>query len=338
MKKQITGIAALLLIFFACVKENDVSMDFKLTGANNKTIVRGTEIEMALKVFYLGGEKEDVTVSAQNFPSGITADLNHAKGEPDFELSAFINVDINMAPGNYPVTFIVESASGKKFTRDFTITVTDPANKFPVLTLAGSGNITIDLNSSWSEPGYMAIDPEDGDLTSQVVVTGTVNPDFAATYSLLYKVFDSDGDSAYKYRSVHVVNSNSYMQGLYNCTTAIQNGPTFTWTGNVSTSAIHNYEFVLSKISDCLGTLATPMQLSVIPSGTNSITIPTQIVYGTNPSAPNHCETAYHLITGSGTVSYTPPYTFVINYTDLYEDSNGLQHTFTKTDTYVKAP
>jgi hypothetical protein len=75
----------------------------------------------------------------------------------------------------------------------------------------------------------------------------------------------------------------------------------------------------------------------VVTSGT-ILTVPAQIEFGTNPTFPSHCEEAYHAISGGGTLDYQAPYKFVINYTDQYEDSTGLQHSFIKKDTYIKTP
>jgi hypothetical protein len=337
MKKPVSCLLVIFsLLFYCCTKDNDLSMDFKLTGVSNKTIVRGASIEVDMKVFYLGGEKEDATVSAINFPSGISIVMSNETGEPDFELSAAIAVDINMTPGNYPVAMKVISESGKEITRDFIITVTDPANQVPSLMLAGSNNITWTLNDVYTEPGYLATDVEDGNITSQVTIQGSVNYDLVGVYHVHYKVVDSDGDSAIAHRSITVLNSNEFMQGLYTCTTVVQGGPTFTWQTYVQVSSTQNNHFALSMISNCLGTPTDPIQLDVIPVGANDLEIPPQVVFGWNPSQPAQCDTAYHSFAGTGTVSYTPPHTIILNYTDFYKDSDGLQHFFTKTDTYIK--
>ncbi|MEP7263763.1 MAG: immunoglobulin-like domain-containing protein [Bacteroidota bacterium] len=339
MKKNISLAGILcLLFFFSCVKENDVSMDFKITGVNNKTITRGNGIEMPLKVFYLGGEKQDVTVSVENLPSGISITFDNSTGEPDFSLLASVAVDINTPAGTYVIPFKVKSEADKFITKDFNLTVADPANHFPQIVIAGSTSMVWTLNDPFIDPGYYATDVEDGDLSSLVQVTGSVDYNLTGFYTIIYKVKDSDGDSTIVQRTIQIVNNNAYMQGLYNCTTVIQGGPTFTWLGYVETSSTINKRFVFNKISDCLGTLAIPMRLQVIPGSGNSVTIPSQIVFGTNPAQPAHCDEAYHNIAGGGTVTYTMPYTFIVTYTDLYEDLNGLQHTYTKTDTYIKVP
>jgi hypothetical protein len=74
--------------------------------------------------------------------------------------------------------------------------VLTPDTVAPVIALAGSAAFTIVIGSPYSEPGYTAIDTVDGDLTSSVVVTGTVNHNVLGTYILNYNVSDSSGNAA----------------------------------------------------------------------------------------------------------------------------------------------
>ncbi|MFJ7935685.1 NPCBM/NEW2 domain-containing protein [Sporosarcina sp. NPDC096371] len=59
---------------------------------------------------------------------------------------------------------------------------------------------------------YSAMDPEDGDLTAKVVVTGEdqVNFNRAGKYDIIYKVVDSDGNETVQTRTVAVVNMEDY--------------------------------------------------------------------------------------------------------------------------------
>ena len=66
----------------------------------------------------------------------------------------------------------------------------------PVITLAGSSQMTVQVGSAYAEPGYAATDTEDGNLTSRVVVTGTVDTTTTGTYTLQYDVSDSSGNAA----------------------------------------------------------------------------------------------------------------------------------------------
>ena len=81
-----------------------------------------------------------------------------------------------------------------------------PENAVPVITLVGSAEMSIPVDSVYTEPGYAAIDPEDGNLTSSVTVTGTVDATQAGTYRLYYDVADSSGSAAVQQvRTVSVV-------------------------------------------------------------------------------------------------------------------------------------
>ena len=78
----------------------------------------------------------------------------------------------------------------------------------PVITLRGSNPLTLPVGTPYVEPGYTATDNEDGDLTANVVVTGSVNHNVLGSYVLLYNVTDSGGNPAVeKTRTVNVVDT-----------------------------------------------------------------------------------------------------------------------------------
>ncbi|MGG0666644.1 NPCBM/NEW2 domain-containing protein [Viridibacillus arvi] len=88
----------------------------------------------------------------------------------------------------------------------FTQNSSKPTLTIPKSTATKVGE-SIDINSA-----YSAIDPEDGDLTNKVKVTGTdlVNFDRAGKYELTYTVTDSDGYEITKKRTISVVNMEDY--------------------------------------------------------------------------------------------------------------------------------
>lgn len=79
----------------------------------------------------------------------------------------------------------------------------------PVITLLGSDEITLNLHEVFTEPGYLALDDEDGNLTASVVVAGDeVDPETVGDYVITYDVTDSDGNAADQVtRTVHIVQS-----------------------------------------------------------------------------------------------------------------------------------
>ncbi len=79
-----------------------------------------------------------------------------------------------------------------------------PVNTPPEITLIGNNPINIFVGDNFSDPGATALDREDGDITANIVKTGTVNTSTVGTYTINYSVTDSGGLSDYESRSVVV--------------------------------------------------------------------------------------------------------------------------------------
>jgi hypothetical protein len=76
----------------------------------------------------------------------------------------------------------------------------------PEITLSGNSTIVLLLGNSFEDPGCTAMDHPDGDLSSNVAVTGFVDPNVVGTYTLQYNVSDAAGNPAEeKTRTVKVV-------------------------------------------------------------------------------------------------------------------------------------
>lgn len=74
----------------------------------------------------------------------------------------------------------------------------------PTIKLKGSSTITIQLNETYVEQGATATDDVDGDLTSKIEITGSVNTSKAGTYTITYTVKDSNDNTAKVTRKVIV--------------------------------------------------------------------------------------------------------------------------------------
>ena len=79
----------------------------------------------------------------------------------------------------------------------------------PELELFGGAAITPEAGQAWAEPGVEAHDARDGNITDQIVVTGTVDMNTTGTYLLTYTVQDGAGNSATTTRTVTVVGNRS---------------------------------------------------------------------------------------------------------------------------------
>ena len=75
----------------------------------------------------------------------------------------------------------------------------------PELTLSGEEIVQVKLGDSYVEPGYLAADNVDGDITAQVTVEGNVDTSTTGRYTLTYTATDGFGNSVSCSRLVKVV-------------------------------------------------------------------------------------------------------------------------------------
>jgi|GEM_PF-111301 len=66
----------------------------------------------------------------------------------------------------------------------------------PVTTLNGDQSVEVMLDDPYIDPGATAVDNLDGDLSNKIVVEGMVDTSIVGTYTLTYKVSDSNGNAA----------------------------------------------------------------------------------------------------------------------------------------------
>jgi hypothetical protein len=111
---------------------------------------------------------------------------------------------------------------------------------------------------AYSDPGVLATDNRDGDISALVEVSGTVNQRRKGTYFLTYQVKDAAGNAAVtKTRTVHVVESNAaFLNGNYDvaCTCSITTTSgttqlsTANYTASIQNSVLYNNRFSLSAL------------------------------------------------------------------------------------------
>lgn len=109
------------------------------------------------------------------------------------------SVDVNNM-GTYEIVYSVSDSSGNSNTIKRTIVVKDIA--FPDIKLKGDSKIILTLGKDYQEPGFNAVDNYDGDLTSAVKVSGSINKNKVGTYPLTYTVTDNSGNTTEVKRTV----------------------------------------------------------------------------------------------------------------------------------------
>jgi hypothetical protein len=130
----------------------------------------------------------------------------------DGDLTARIAVTSNVntaVPGQYTVIYTVSDSTANAATpvvRKVVAAVVDTTK--PVITLLGEPTVTVEVLSTFTDPGATATDNVDGDITARIVKVGTVNTAKLGTYTITYDVADAAGNAAVRaVRTVKVVDT-----------------------------------------------------------------------------------------------------------------------------------
>jgi hypothetical protein len=126
--------------------------------------------------------------------AAIAAFLNAASASDDVDDSVTVTHD---APTTFPlgetiVTFTATDASNNTSTKTATITVDD--NTAPVITLAGSDAVTLNIGEDYAELGATAVDNVDGNTLTVLIDSSAVNNSIPGTYVVTYNVTDNAGN------------------------------------------------------------------------------------------------------------------------------------------------
>ncbi len=76
----------------------------------------------------------------------------------------------------------------------------------PIITLKGDDPMTLHMGDTYTEPGAEATDDVDGNLTTKLTITGTVDTANVGSYTRLYRVHDAAGNDANASRTIFVLN------------------------------------------------------------------------------------------------------------------------------------
>ncbi|MBI1320346.1 MAG: DUF5011 domain-containing protein [Candidatus Hydrogenedens sp.] len=144
-------------------------------------------------VTLLGDSIIELNCKDEYIEPGFTAEDN-IDGDITDEVNITGAVNTSRA-GDYTLTYQVQNSFGfDSAVKQRVVVVRDSDS--PTLTLIGSTDITLECKTPFVDPGYTATDPCEGDLTSRVVVSGTVNTSTPGSYTLAYNVADSGGNAA----------------------------------------------------------------------------------------------------------------------------------------------
>ncbi len=159
----------------------------------------------------IGSENINLTIDEPYIELGATA-----QDPEDGNISADIVIDNSTVDtsvtGIYTVTYNVSDSQGLSAEQVIrTVTVQASQNEAPTISLNGPVSTTLNLNDNYTELGATASDPEDGDISNDIVVdSSTVDTSIVGTYTVTYNVLDSMGLAAQQViRTINVINSGS---------------------------------------------------------------------------------------------------------------------------------
>jgi hypothetical protein len=195
--------------------------------------------------------------------------------------------------GSYVLSYNVSDSSGNA-AQEQTRTVNVVDTSAPIITLLGENPMTLEVGTPYSEPGCTATDSEDGDITANVVVTGTVDHTVLGSYTLRYNVSDTSGNPAdEKTRIVNVVDTTPpaivllgdnpvsvalgtpYTEPGYTATDNYDGDvkPTVTVTGSVDHATVGSYT-LRYNVSDSSGNVAEKTRMvNVVDTASLTITV-----------------------------------------------------------------
>lgn len=154
----------------------------------------------------LKGDK-DVVVNLKGTykEAGAVAYLDNVDISDRIEIKSNVNLRV---VGDYEVVYSVTNTKGKrKKTVIRNVKVRDSIK--PVIKLKKGKVYKTQYGMTYKEPGYVATDNYDGNITKKVNVRGNVDVNKLGKYKLYYSVVDSSGNKITRIRTVKVVDETS---------------------------------------------------------------------------------------------------------------------------------
>lgn len=304
----------------------------------------------------IGGTDIGVPYGASWTEPGYTANDNY-----DGDISNLVSITgtVNTSVlGDYTLLYDVDdSSSNDAVTKSRTVSVYDSVD--PVITLNGSSTIYVGYDTTFTDPGATASDNYDGNLTSSVNSSGSVNTSVLGSYTRTYTVTDSSGNSDTITRTVIVQDvENPNISLIGDNTIFLEVGDTWNdpgatasddYDGNVSssivisgvvnTSALGTYS-VTYTVEDSSGntdstTRAVIVQDTTAPVvtliGDSSVTIQFGNIYEEEGSSAtdNLDGDLSDGVVITNNIDYSALGTYTITYT--IEDSSGNSNSITRT-------
>ncbi len=195
----------------------DGDITSSIVTVNNVDIYTVGTYSVTYNVSDAAGNAADEVTRTVNITPDVTkpvititgGDIDHEQGTPytdlgataldniDGDITSLITIQSTVDPdtaGTYAVVYSVSDSSGNAADQKTRTVVVSDTTK-PVITLIG-GDIDHEQGTPYTDLGATAFDNIDGDITSLISVGNNVDSDIAGTYTIIYNVSDSSGNTA----------------------------------------------------------------------------------------------------------------------------------------------
>jgi len=163
-------------------------------------------------VFSLNGE-ESYTISVNtNYE-----DIGYSAFLFNNDISNRVKINNNLDTSRVGVYYIDYYLDYLKSEYNLRRTINVVDTEEPVIKLNGESEISLYVGDTYQELGAIAIDNYDGDMTSDIIISGNVNTSNVGTYEIVYSVKDSSGNENSIVRKVIVNKKIVKPMITYNC-------------------------------------------------------------------------------------------------------------------------
>ena len=152
-------------------------------------------------VISLSGDTEITLEAGSNYEEAGFSAVDNYDGDITDKVETSAEVD-TYTTGDTTIVYSVKDSSGNEAFTERVIHVEDTTA--PQISLTGGEVYYIRMGDTYSEPGYIAVDMCDGDVTDKVSVSGNVDTANAGKYTVTYNVSDNCGNESEVQRTVKV--------------------------------------------------------------------------------------------------------------------------------------
>ncbi|MFD0991065.1 M14 family zinc carboxypeptidase [Mariniflexile jejuense] len=183
----------------------DVMMGSNYSISIGKQIVSGRSAAVSVWIDYnKDGDFDDANELILNSAASTTATITGTITIPQSATPGNTRMRVSLRNGGTPVTC---GAFTYGEVEDYSINIQSLVDTTPpVITLNGASTLNLFIGNTYTELGAAASDNKDGNISANIVISGSVNTAIAGTYNINYNVSDAAGNQATQVsRTINVV-------------------------------------------------------------------------------------------------------------------------------------